>query len=438
MKFFDKDKYKKNGGKKAILYFCGIPIWFEEKNPIKRILKIFGIPVLYYKYNSLSKNGERLFDDINAFVHYVQSKVTNNSNKNILWADHLLGGGTEVYSISQISKLKDTHTVFRLQYNPFWDYYLLIVPNIAIAYVPNVNELKKSLQYIIFSEICINNLVSWADISEMLAFIQEYKTKNENVKISMRGHDFHSICPSYNLLNCENEFCSLSYKNGCENCIKNVRLSDDEPANKILFYGFKTIPEWRKMWSDFYKKVDEMILFSNSTKEIFLQAYPFLAQKIKIIPHEVKKLPKVSIKEHDGINIAMLGNMKSIAKGQTVIEEMCKNNFDAAIKLFVIGPYNNPPQHLIVTGKYASDDLPCLVEKHQIDIVFISSIWPETFSYTTSEAMNMGIPVVCYDMGAPAERVKTYQKGLVLKNIDPAMNLIEIKNFVEKLRKEQN
>lgn len=55
------------------------------------------------------------------------------------------------------------------------------------------------------------------------------------------------------------------------------------------------------------------------------------------------------------------------------------------------------------------------MENNNIDIVFIPSIWPETFSYTTSEAMMMGLPVACFDMCAPAERVKNLRKNLLLK-----------------------
>ena len=48
--------------------------------------------------------------------------------------------------------------------------------------------------------------------------------------------------------------------------------------------------------------------------------------------------------------------------------------------------------------------------------------------------MIMDIPVACYNIGAPTERVSKYKKGLVLDTIDPEKNLIEIKDFVLKLR----
>lgn len=47
----------------------------------------------------------------------------------------------------------------------------------------------------------------------------------------------------------------------------------------------------------------------------------------------------------------------------------------------------------------------------------IPSIWPETFSYTTSEAILLGYPVVCFDLGAPAERIRAFDCGMVVEDV---------------------
>ena len=73
-----------------------------------------------------------------------------------------------------------------------------------------------------------------------------------------------------------------------------------------------------------------------------------------------------------------------------------------------------------------------LMEKNFIDFILIPSVWPETFSYTTEEAMTMGLPVACYDLGAPAERVKKYKKGLIISKIDAQTTLKEIEQFFQR------
>jgi len=73
--------------------------------------------------------------------------------------------------------------------------------------------------------------------------------------------------------------------------------------------------------------------------------------------------------------------------------------------------------------------IPKLVVENDIDLFFISSIWPETFSYTTQEVINMELPIACFNLGAQADRIGAYSKGLVLKNFDIKDALNELVDF---------
>jgi len=59
-----------------------------------------------------------------------------------------------------------------------------------------------------------------------------------------------------------------------------------------------------------------------------------------------------------------------------------------------------------VTGPYDREDLPELVERHGINLFLFPSTWPETFSYVVSEMKSLGLPIVAFDLGAPAERLR--------------------------------
>ena len=85
----------------------------------------------------------------------------------------------------------------------------------------------------------------------------------------------------------------------------------------------------------------------------------------------------------------------------------------------VIGPDmdGNRGGDLIIYGKYKRDELPVLMKKFEVDVIFIASIWPETFSYTTEEGIKMGMKVAAFDLGAPAERLKNYDKGIIIPDI---------------------
>jgi glycosyltransferase involved in cell wall biosynthesis len=82
-----------------------------------------------------------------------------------------------------------------------------------------------------------------------------------------------------------------------------------------------------------------------------------------------------------------------------------------------------------MTGRYNREDLPNLVVQHQIDLFLIPSICPETFSYTTQEIMMMQMPLMVFDVGAPAERVKSYEKGYIVPHTDPETILQTVSLF---------
>jgi glycosyltransferase involved in cell wall biosynthesis len=41
-------------------------------------------------------------------------------------------------------------------------------------------------------------------------------------------------------------------------------------------------------------------------------------------------------------------------------------------------------------------------------------VWPETFSYTLSEAWRLGLYPVALDIGAPAERIREIRAGTIV------------------------
>jgi len=88
---------------------------------------------------------------------------------------------------------------------------------------------------------------------------------------------------------------------------------------------------------------------------------------------------------------------------------------------------------VIVTGEYKREELPSLIKKYNVGVVFIPSIWPETFSFTTEEIMMMELPLAVFDIGAPPERVRNYKKGLVIEKIEAAYALEELLKFTENL-----
>ena len=71
-----------------------------------------------------------------------------------------------------------------------------------------------------------------------------------------------------------------------------------------------------------------------------------------------------------------------------------------------------------VTGRYDIGCLESLILEKKIDVFLLPSIVPETFSFTAEEIMQMGFPLIVFNLGAPAERVRSYRLGKVIEQED--------------------
>jgi glycosyltransferase involved in cell wall biosynthesis len=183
---------------------------------------------------------------------------------------------------------------------------------------------------------------------------------------------------------------------------------------------------------------DSIIVFSNDSKKNMESIFGELIN-INVIPHIVDYVRPVikSGKTTTTMNIGLLGYLHRI-KGSGIVREMTDIITDKYpfIRLILIGTLGKvkPPikrSCFFQTGKYNLKDLPEITEKYDIDIFLIPSIWPETFSYTTQEIIEMGMPVACFDLGAPAERAREYEQGLIIPEMTAESALVSIIKWYE-------
>ena len=111
------------------------------------------------------------------------------------------------------------------------------------------------------------------------------------------------------------------------------------------------------------------------------------------------------------LKIVVLGAL-SIIKGADVLEavalEAARRN--APVEFHLLGyAYRHlrtqPRARLTVHGEYADKDLPALLEWLQPDLVWFPAQCPETYSYTLSACLKVGLPVAATDLGSFPERL---------------------------------
>lgn len=343
----------------------------------------------------------------------------------ILIIDHDIGGGANKYRKELIKKILDqkNQLIILLIYEKKIESFIVKFNFDCFSYSYSFEEfedLDNLLQKIPLEEIFYNNLVSYPQekIDEILTFL----AKQKKIKTTVTFHDFFPLCPSYTLLNDKGRYCEIPGVSTCKTCLAN---------NKFAVSNTISIVSWREKWERILSNAENIICFSESSRQIVQKAYPELASEIKVIPHHVDQIFKNPVNVNsDKLTIGFVGAI-NYAKGSDVILELAKQiekeNLD--IKLVVLGTIANAhelPSCITVHGAYKQKELPNLVKKYSINFFFFTSIWPETFSYVTSELLQSGLPVFSFDIGAQGEKIKANKNGRLLGKIDPVFDLKKI------------
>lgn len=129
---------------------------------------------------------------------------------------------------------------------------------------------------------------------------------------------------------------------------------------------------------------------------------------------ETPRLPKANKK----LNIAFIGGLNK-AKGGEYVSKIVEN-LEEEVNWYVFGGIGvdelacQKQNNLVKTGYYSPEDLPLLLELHEIEVIGILSIWQETYSYTLTEAVLNEIPVIVTDIGALGRRVRELDCGWII------------------------
>ncbi|WP_413718513.1 glycosyltransferase [Silicimonas sp. MF1-12-2] len=233
-------------------------------------------------------------------------------------------------------------------------------------------------------------------------------TSEETHSLELLLHDYFVISPSYCLLDSHGRYRGVPLASG------------DDPAHCLPAIADRhrcSLAEWSELWRPVIARAQQISAFSNASAVVFREAYPEVGKKLVVTPHTLPDdLPaKLS---SGGTSIGILGGI-NLAKGAGVLVSLAREIKASGSnrKIVIIGDldpnYRLPVPHR-TTGRYERADITRLARQHGVGLWLIPSIWPETFSFTTREALATGLPVLTFDLGAQGEASGVAPNGHVL------------------------
>ncbi|ACA20523.1 glycosyl transferase family 2 [Methylobacterium sp. 4-46] len=227
-------------------------------------------------------------------------------------------------------------------------------------------------------------------------------------------HDYSPVCHRNDLVTRLGTYCGLPGVETCRGCL----AADHDDPDCV------DPDERRSAYAAFVAGAEAVFAPS---RDIAARIGPLLpGARIALRPHAETLTPRPlpALRRGEVLRVAVVGAIGP-HKGVALLHSLGLDARlrDLQIRYAVVG-YTSMTDRLseigvTETGRYRSpDEAMDLLEAEGADVVLIPSIWPETYCYALSIALAAGLPPLVFDLGAPAERLRARQEGLLL---DPAL-----------------
>ena len=230
-------------------------------------------------------------------------------------------------------------------------------------------------------------------------------------------HDSAAFCPRVGLLGPDRRYCGEPEIAQCEACIADIGRKDglDIPVAQL-----------RRRSAAILGAARRVVVASQDTATRIRRHFP--ATNPEIVAHGddaaiVEPPPTAPRRDANGRRICRVAVIGAIGleKGYEVLLACARDAAwrDLPLEFVVIGHTIDDARLLatgrvFITGQYRPEEAVALIRAQQASLALVTSIWPETWCFTLTEAWQAGLRAVCFDIGAPAERIRRSGRGLIL------------------------
>lgn len=235
-------------------------------------------------------------------------------------------------------------------------------------------------------------------------------------------HDFYTVCPTIQLIDEHEHYCAGHCTPGRGPCPTSKRWVGAQPDLKDDY-----VHRWRSRMREQLSGADAFVTTSHAAKAVLIDHFGFMDDgRFRIIEHgrDVHHFRAVSVPPAERPRIVVFGAL-GISKGTTLLTELLR--IDAregpAFEFHFVGARhpNFSPEELggVAHDAYDRADLPGRLAEIRPSFALVTSIWPETYCHTLTEAWMADLPVFASDIGTLRERITRHGGGWLLDYTDP-------------------
>ena len=326
--------------------------------------------------------------------------------RRILCISNARAGGTLQHIVDTSKRTKSASAYFLARastYAPNTHYEIFLLPDLTPINTPKPGLLVKEI-----AQFCDRHKITALEYHHLAdqdpEKIMQLPTLT-GLPFSFIAHDYFSYCPQITLTTKEGKYCEEPGISECQTCLSN------RPKPFI-----SNICKWRNIHRTFLTQADSVRCPSAATSSRLRKHFP--EANIETVPHlednasTFLETPDISIKVGEVVRVGILGAL-SREKGADLLEataiDAAQRNLPIHYTLFgyayrILRCY--PEANLTILGPYSNRELSQLFDQHKQHLIWFPALWPETYSYTLSIAMENRFPVLVPNLGAFPERVE--------------------------------
>lgn len=344
----------------------------------------------------------------------------------VLMVNHSRGGGTERHLLELAETLKGQAELYLLQPNVEGGSIALGPLNggerARLLFEPERDSLllQETLQALGVSRIHFHHTIGVH--LQFLLLPQQLE-----VPYDVTIHDYYLVCPQVTMTSAEGRYCGAPDESGCNACLAT------RPAP-----GGVSIDRWRAFGEKLLYGAERVFIPSLDTRKRMQRYFP--EANFVFAPHEIDSAQPVRIVPLEAqrpLKVLVLGALSRF-KGADLLEAcvLAARKTRSPLEFHLLGyAYRtlacHPFSNLRVHGAYDDARVEQLVKELSPDLVWFPGSCPETYSYTLSICLRMGLPVVAPDIGAFSERLASRPWSWLLPaDIEPAQahtRLLEVR-----------
>src|SRR5579862_569830 len=279
------------------------------------------------------------------------------------------------------------------------------VPNLLYTIPAEISELTALLGRLTLERIEIHHFL---DLDP--AVIDALRTLG--VPYDVMIHDYAWVCPRITMIDGSGRYCREPPVSVCESCVR--RHGSRLPKSLSVAALRARSTAWLTHASSVHAP-------SIDTATRVRRYFPGLDVRVRPhTPHTSSPYPTLAAAPDARpsptgsrrLRVALIGAIGG-HKGYRILLQCARDAAARHLPLeFVVIGYTENDRLLLrtgrveVTGRYVDAEVPHLLRREQPDLLFLPSVWPETWCYALDHALRTSLPTVAFDIGAVAERLR--------------------------------